>query len=148
MHFNYFRHVCSVKDIPSVAHVSPPAMITTCVMLTLMHKRNRLESYNETRDYCYEQITSVSALVLGLASGQMCLTDVINVRFWLTDFVAASWRCSMVASLLIVAHKFPISIEYAGMAVWLPVLFFVFSRLPKRGIMHQLFCYSSFPSLL
>ncbi|THH11463.1 hypothetical protein EW146_g8027 [Bondarzewia mesenterica] len=33
------------------------AIATTCVMLTFMHKRHRLESYKETRDYCYEQIT-------------------------------------------------------------------------------------------
>ncbi|KAI0052286.1 hypothetical protein FA95DRAFT_1378769 [Auriscalpium vulgare] len=33
------------------------AMASTCVMLTLMHKRQRLRSYQETRDYCYEQIT-------------------------------------------------------------------------------------------
>ncbi|KAI0067237.1 hypothetical protein BV25DRAFT_1877050 [Artomyces pyxidatus] len=32
------------------------AMVATCVMLTLMHKRHRLASYQETRDYCYEQI--------------------------------------------------------------------------------------------
>ncbi|EIM79883.1 uncharacterized protein STEHIDRAFT_163139 [Stereum hirsutum FP-91666 SS1] len=33
------------------------AMATICVMLTLMHKRHRLKNFQETRDYCYEQIT-------------------------------------------------------------------------------------------
>ncbi|KAI0034760.1 hypothetical protein K488DRAFT_44749 [Vararia minispora EC-137] len=32
------------------------AMAATCVMLTLMHRRHRLQAYHETRDYCYEQI--------------------------------------------------------------------------------------------
>lgn len=32
------------------------AMIATCIMLTLIHKRHRFKHYKEVRDYYYEQI--------------------------------------------------------------------------------------------
>lgn len=32
------------------------AMAATCIMLVVMHRRHRLERYEEIRDYCDEQI--------------------------------------------------------------------------------------------
>jgi hypothetical protein len=32
------------------------ALAATCAMLTLMHRRQRLRAFHETRDYCYEQV--------------------------------------------------------------------------------------------
>ena len=32
------------------------AMATTCIMLVVMHRRHRLQRYEEIRDYCDEQI--------------------------------------------------------------------------------------------
>jgi hypothetical protein len=35
------------------------AMIATCMLLTLIHKRHRFDHYKEVREYYYEQIRSV-----------------------------------------------------------------------------------------
>jgi hypothetical protein len=37
------------------------AMAATCIMLVVMHRRHRLERYEEIRDYCDEQIRYVSS---------------------------------------------------------------------------------------
>jgi hypothetical protein len=43
--------------LPSQSHfVAYAAMVVTCVMLTFIHKRHRLERYKEVREYYYEQI--------------------------------------------------------------------------------------------
>ena len=37
------------------------AMAITCIMLVVMHRRHRLQRYEEIRDYCDEQIRYVSS---------------------------------------------------------------------------------------
>lgn len=38
------------------------AMAATCIMLVVMHRRHRLQRYEEIRDYCDEQIRYVSII--------------------------------------------------------------------------------------
>ncbi|KAI0313650.1 hypothetical protein OF83DRAFT_1140469 [Amylostereum chailletii] len=56
------------------------AMTATCAMLTIMHKHHRLKKYQETRDYCYEQIT-LRQSIIALRSGSMSTTSSISERY-------------------------------------------------------------------
>jgi hypothetical protein len=42
------------------------AMAATCIMLVVMHRRHRLQRYEEIRDYCDEQIRYVSSYLAHL----------------------------------------------------------------------------------
>ncbi|THH11468.1 hypothetical protein EW146_g8029 [Bondarzewia mesenterica] len=84
----------SVNSLSFIRNDFVAAIATTCVMLTFMHKRHRLESYKETRDYCYEQIT----LAVNVGQIVSCHAQWMSNRekhFPFCDIYSTSSACSV-----------------------------------------------------
>ena len=62
-------------------------MVATCVMLTLVHKRHRLQHYKEVQDYYYEQLEFV------LLSSGFSFFGLVNSCFTASD--SQLLRCTL-----------------------------------------------------
>ena len=61
------------------------AMTATCMMLVVMHRRHRLQRYEEIRDYCDEQIRYVSGY-LARRMVRSCITEqAATVSVWFAN---------------------------------------------------------------
>ena len=58
------------------------AMAATCIMLVVMHRRHRLQRYEEIRDYCDEQIRYVSGYLVRPMVRSCVTKQAAAVSFW------------------------------------------------------------------
>jgi len=58
------------------------AMAATCIMLVAMHRRHRLQRYEEIRDYCDEQARYVSSYVARPFVRSCIAKQAAGVSFW------------------------------------------------------------------